>query len=167
MMGVDPKHIARVGSYTSIPFMCITMDVKLGERVVLRPFCNLYGCTIGDDTKVGAFVEIGRATIGKRCKVQSHSFICEGVTIEDDVFIGPRVTFTNDKRPSASSSDWVLTPTRVGAGASIGAGAVIHPGAHIAPGARVAAGAIVTKPVEADRWVAPPVCDHVLRRTAR
>src|ERR1700749_3204759 len=118
----------------------IADDVKLGENVRLSKFINLYGCEIGDDTKIGAFVEIQKnATVGKRCKISSHSFICEGVTIEDNVFIGHGVTFTNDSYPRAtnatgdlqSEADWKVEPTIIRKGASIGSGATILPNLEI------------------------------------
>lgn len=117
---------------------------------------NLYGCTIGADTKVGAFVEIQKnAVIGARCKISSHSFVCEGVTIEDGVFVGHGVMFTNDRYPRSTNpdgslqteADWVVVPTRVRRGASIGTGATILPGLTIGEGAMVGAGAVVTKDV--------------------
>jgi len=133
-------------------------DVTLGAGVKLNPFCNLYGCEIGAGTMVGPFVEIQKgAVIGERCKISSHTFICEGVTIEDEVFIGHGVMFTNDKRPRAcradgqpqTGADWQVTPTRVCRGASIGSGAVILPGVTIGAGAMVGAGAVVTRDVPA------------------
>ena len=109
-------------------FQCIADDVKLGKDVKVFQFVNLYGCTIGDNSKVGAFVEIQKnAHIGANCKISSHTFICEGVTIEDDVFIGHNVSFINDKFPRATAggnlqteADWSVEPTRIGKGASIG-----------------------------------------------
>lgn len=127
-------------------------DVVLGENVVLSQFINLYGCAIGDNTKIGAFVEIQKnATIGRNCKIQSHTFICEGVTIEDEVFIGHGVTFINDKFPRATNSegglkterDWAVRPTRVKRGASIGSGATILCDVTIGEGAIVGAGSVV------------------------
>jgi dTDP-4-amino-4,6-dideoxygalactose transaminase/acetyltransferase-like isoleucine patch superfamily enzyme len=133
---------------------CLT-DVKLGREVKLYNFLNLYGCTIGDQTSIGAFVEIQRnAMIGKRCKISSHSFICEGVLIEDEVFIGHNVTFINDRIPRATlngqpqtTADWSVLPTQVKAGASIGSGATILGGVTIGKGALVGAGAVVTRDV--------------------
>jgi UDP-2-acetamido-3-amino-2,3-dideoxy-glucuronate N-acetyltransferase len=132
-------------------------NVDLGKRVQIpQPdLVNLYGCTIGDDTKVGAFVEIQRnATIGARCKVSSHAFICEGVTLEDEVFIGHGVVFINDRFPRATvdghlqtEKDWSVVPTRVCRGASIGSGAAILCGVTIGERAVVGAGAVVTKDV--------------------
>jgi UDP-2-acetamido-3-amino-2,3-dideoxy-glucuronate N-acetyltransferase len=118
-------------------------------------FINLYGCTIGDDTRIGSFVEVQKdAAIGARCKISSHSFICEGITIEDEVFVGHGVVFINDPDPRATTggrpmtqADWQLVPTRVCRGASIGSGAVILSGVTIGPGALVGAGAVVTRDV--------------------
>jgi UDP-2-acetamido-3-amino-2,3-dideoxy-glucuronate N-acetyltransferase len=140
-------------------------NVKLGEGVqIFHPdLVNLYGCTIGDGTKVGTFVEIQKnATIGARCKISSHTFICEGVTIEDEVFIGHGVMFTNDRVPRATASggalqtekDWVVVPTVVKKGASIGSGATILCGLTIGERALVGAGAVVTKDVPPDTVVA-------------
>lgn len=137
----------------------IAEDVVLGKRVwVPRPeLVNLYGCTIGDDTRIGAFVEIQRdVVIGKRCKISSHTFICSGVTIQDEVFVGHNVTFVNDRYPRATidgrpqgPEDWTLIPTLVERGASIGSGATILCGVTIGAGALVGAGAVVTKDVPA------------------
>jgi len=133
-------------------------DVKLGKdvRIFHLGLVNLYGCTIGDETKIGAFVEIQKnAFIGARCKISSHTFICEGVTIEEGVFVGHGVIFINDPRPRAtndgklqSEADWAGIPTRVKRGASIGGGAVIMCGIPIGEGAMIGAGAIVTHDVE-------------------
>src|ERR1700680_782250 len=115
-------------------YICIAPDVELGKDVKLAKFINLYGCKVGDETKIGAFVEIQKnATVGKRCKISSHTFICEGVTIEDQVFIGQGVIFINDSYPRATTStgdlqteqNWKVEPTRVRKGASIGSGATI------------------------------------------
>lgn len=131
-------------------------DVKLGKGVYIAPFTNLYGCEIGDETKIGAFVEITKGVkIGARCKISSHSFICDGVTIEDEVFIGHGVMFTNDRHPAATRpdghlkgpKDWTLEPTLVCRGASIGTGAVILCGIVIGRHAVVGAGSIVTRDV--------------------
>ncbi len=131
--------------------------------MVIHCFANLYGCRIGDDTRVGAFVEIqAGADIGARCKISSHSFVCSGVTIEDEVFVGHGVMFTNDRDPRATTengelqtnADWELIPTRVCRGASIGSGAVILPGVVIGEGALIAAGAVVTRSVEPGAVVA-------------
>lgn len=137
-------------------FSRIAPDVKLGKDVQIYAFVNLYGCEIGDGTKIGAFVEIQRgAVVGKRCKISSHTFICEGVTIEDECFIGHHVVFINDKLPAAvnadgslqTTADWKCVPTRVRKRASIGSGAVILCGVTIGEGAIVGAGAVVTKDV--------------------
>lgn len=137
-------------------FLRIAPDVKLGRDVRIFGFVNLYGCEIGDATKIGTFVEIQKgARIGARCKISSHTFICEGVTIEDECFIGHGVLFTNDKYPRATSAagalqteaDWQVVPTRVCRGASIGSGAVILCGVTIGAGALVGAGAVVTHDV--------------------
>lgn len=134
----------------------IAPDVQLGQGVRLFAFVNLYGCTIGDETQVGTFVEIQRgATIGARCKIQSHTFICEGVTIADECFIGHGVMFINDRYPKATNAqgelagkdDWTCEPTVVGRGATIGSGAVILCGVTIGEGALIGAGAVVTKDV--------------------
>lgn len=138
--------------------MPVAPSVALGREVkIFHPdLVNLYGCTIGDETKVGAFVEIQKnAVIGARCKVSSHTFICEGVTIEDEVFIGHGVMFTNDKMPRATAeggalqteADWAVIPTRVCKGASLGSGVVVICGVTIGEGAMVGAGAVVTKDV--------------------
>lgn len=138
--------------------MPIAASVVLGREVrIFQPdLVNLYGCTIGDESRVGAFVEIQKnATIGARCKISSHTFICEGVAIEDEVFIGHGVMFTNDPYPAAtnadgspqSEKDWVVVPTRVGRGASIGSNATILCGVTIGEGALVGAGAVVTRDV--------------------
>jgi len=145
--------------------MPVTETVKLGKGVrIFQPdLVNLYGCTIGDETKVGAFVEIqGGATIGARCKISSHSFVCEGVTIEDEVFIGHGVMFTNDVYPRATTADgalagtadWTCSPTRVCRRASIGSNATILPNLTIGENAIVAAGAVVTRDVPANAVVA-------------
>jgi acetyltransferase-like isoleucine patch superfamily enzyme len=137
------------------PFRLID-DVVLGERVVVHAFTNLYGCRIGDDTRIGTFVEIQRgAIIGARCKISSHSFVCDGVTIEDEVFVGHGVIFVNDKVPRATTrdgglqttEDWTLLPTVVERGASLGSGAVVLGGLRIGAGALVGAGAVVTRDV--------------------
>lgn len=145
--------------------MPVTDTVKLGQGVrIFQPdLVNLYGCTIGDETKIGAFVEIqGGASVGARCKISSHSFVCEGVTIEDEVFVGHGVMFTNDVYPRAttpdgqlaSPDDWTCSPTRVCRRASIGSGATILPNVIIGENAMVAAGAVVTKDVPANAIVA-------------
>src|SRR3954447_11547348 len=140
-------------------------DVELGKdvRIAQPALVNLYGCRIGDETKIGAFVEIQKnATVGARCKISSHTFICEGVTIEDEVFVGHGVMFINDRLPRATAtggqlqteSDWRVVPTRVCRGASIGSGAAILCGITIGERALVGAGAVVTKDVAADATVA-------------
>jgi acetyltransferase-like isoleucine patch superfamily enzyme len=137
-------------------YLAVAQDVKLGKGVKLSRFINLYGCEIGDETKIGAFVEIQKnATVGKRCKISSHTFICEGVTIEDNVFIGHGVTFTNDVYPRATAAggglqteqDWKVEPTLVKKGASIGSGATILPRVTIGEDAIVGAGSVVTRNV--------------------
>lgn len=134
----------------------IAPDVKLGENVKIFAFVNLYGCTIGDNTKIGTFVEIQKgAAIGRNCKISSHTFICEGVTVEDEVFIGHGVTFINDLYPRATTAggglqtedDWKVIPTVVKQGASIGSGATILAGVTIGEQAIVGAGSVVTKDV--------------------
>jgi acetyltransferase-like isoleucine patch superfamily enzyme len=144
-------------------FLRIAPDVKLGRNVSLHSFVNLYGCEIGDETRIGAFVEVQKnAFIGARCKVESHTFVCEGVTIEDEVFIGHGVMFINDNDPRAACADgrpradgqWRLCPTRVCQGASIGSGAVILGGITVGAGALVGAGAVVTKDVSPGTVVA-------------
>jgi UDP-2-acetamido-3-amino-2,3-dideoxy-glucuronate N-acetyltransferase len=137
-------------------FSRIAPDVKLGRDVKIHGFVNLYGCEIGDDSKIGAFVEIQKnARIGARCKVSSHSFVCEGVTIEDECFVGHHVVFTNDRYPAAvnpdgtpqTEADWQVVATRVCRRASIGSGAVILCGVTIGEGAVVGAGSVVTRDV--------------------
>ncbi len=144
-------------------FCVIAPDVKLGRNVVVYNFVNLYGCEIGDDSKIGSFVEIQKgARVGRNCKVSSHSFICEGVTIEDEVFIGHGVIFINDKRPRATDqtgalqtdADWEVVRTTVKHGASIGSGATILCGVTIGERALVGAGAVVVDDVPADTTVA-------------
>jgi len=144
-------------------YRCIAPNVKLGKNVKIFAFTNLYGCEVGDDSKVGAFVEIQKgAKIGARCKVSSHSFICEGVTLEDEVFVGHGVTFINDRFPRATTeegtlqteADWACVPTRVRQGASIGSGATILCGVEIGERAIIGAGAVVTKNVPAGTVVA-------------
>src|SRR5216684_3924815 len=137
-------------------FLSIALDVKLGHGVKLSKFINMYGCEIGDDCKIGAFVEVQKnAKVGKRCKISSHSFICEGVTIEDGVFIGHSVAFINDSYPRATTSagslqtesDWKVERTLVKKGASIGSGCTILPNVTIGENALVGAGSVVTKDV--------------------
>ena len=138
-------------------------DVRFGTDVVVGPFTNLYGCEIGDESRIGPFVEIQRgATIGARCKVQSHTFVCEGVTVEDEVFIGHGVMFVNDKYPRATtgegdlqtSADWELLEIVVEQGASLGSGAVVLGGVRVGARAIVGAGAVVTRDVEPGAVVA-------------
>jgi len=137
-------------------YLCVADDVKLGANVKLAKFINLYGCTIGDNTKIGTFVEVQKnAHIGRNCKIQSHTFICEGVTIADDVFIGHGVTFVNDKYPRStngtgslqSEEDWKVSPTIVKQGASIGSGATILCNVTIGEKAIVGSGSVVTRDV--------------------
>jgi len=137
-------------------YVCISDDVKLGKNVKLANFINLYGCSVGDNTKIGVFVEVQKnARIGKNCKIQSHTFICEGVTIEDNVFIGHGVTFINDRYPRAmneegqlqSEADWKVIPTVVKQGASVGSGATILCNVTIGENAIIGAGSVVTKDV--------------------
>jgi acetyltransferase-like isoleucine patch superfamily enzyme len=144
-------------------YNAVSEDVKLGSNVRLSKFINLYGCEIGDDTKIGAFVEIQKnATVGKRCKISSHTFICEGVVIEDNVFIGHGVTFTNDIYPRATAADgalqteadWKVEPTVIRKGASVGSGATILCNISIGENAIVGAGAVVTKDVPSGAIVA-------------
>ena len=144
-------------------YQCIAPDVRLGQNVKLSKFINLYGCEIGDETKVGAFVEVQKnARIGKRCKISSHTFICEGVTIEDNVFIGHGVTFINDTYPRAANpdgtlqteADWKVETTLVKKGASIGSGSTILSNVTIGENAIVGAGSVVTKDVPANVIVA-------------
>src|SRR5205809_7859930 len=144
-------------------FRRIAPDVRLGKNVIVHSFVNLYGCQIGDDTRIGPFVEIQKnVSVGARCKISSHSFLCEGVTIEDEVFVGHGVMFINDRDPRATApggkpqteADWKVVPTRVCKGASIGSGAVIMAGVTIGAGALVGAGAVVTRDVGANSVVA-------------
>jgi len=144
-------------------FNCVADDVKLGQNVRLSKFINLYGCEIGDETKIGAFVEIQKnAKVGRRCKISSHTFICEGVTIEDNVFIGHGVMFTNDTYPRATiadgnlqtEADWKVERTVVKQGASIGTGATILPNTSIGENAVVGAGSVVTRDVPANAIIA-------------
>lgn len=145
------------------PQLCIAPDVKLGRDVRLSKFINLYGCEVGDETKIGAFVEIQKnASVGKRCKISSHTFICEGVHIEDNVFIGHGVTFINDTYPRATAgdgnlqteADWKVEKTVIKQGASIGSGATILSKVTVGENAIVGAGSVVTKDVPANSIVA-------------
>jgi acetyltransferase-like isoleucine patch superfamily enzyme len=144
-------------------FVCIAPTVKLGKDVKLSKFINLYGCEIGDETKIGAFVEIQKnASIGRRCKISSHTFVCEGVEIEDNVFIGHSVTFINDPYPRATTvegdlqteADWRVEKTVVHKGASVGSGSTILSNVSIGENAIVGAGSVVTKDVPANAIVA-------------
>ena len=137
-------------------YVCIASDVKLGRDVKLSKFINLYGCEVGDESKIGAFVEIQKnATVGKRCKISSHTFICEGVTIEDNVFIGHGVMFINDSYPRATAADgslqteadWKVERTFIRKGASVGSGSTILSRVTIGENAIVGAGSVVTKDV--------------------
>lgn len=136
-------------------------DVELGEDVVVYPFTNLYECTIGDGSRIGTFVEIQKGVVvGARCKIQSHAFLCEGVELEDEVFVGHGVLFINDKRPRATTdgalqtdADWELQRTVVEQGASLGSGAVILGGLRIGRDALIGAGAVVTRDVAAGETV--------------
>lgn len=145
------------------PTLRVSADVKLGSGVKLHGFANLYGCEIGDETRIGTFVEVQKkAKIGARCKISSHTFICEGVTLEDGVFVGHGVTFVNDRRPRAvnddgslqTDSDWDCQTTLVRRGASIGSGATILGGVTIGENALVGAGSVVTRNVEPNTTVA-------------
>jgi acetyltransferase-like isoleucine patch superfamily enzyme len=143
-------------------FLSITDDVKLGSGVKLSRFINLYGCEIGDNTKIGAFVEVQKnARIGRNCKISSHTFVCEGVTIEDNVFVGHGVMFINDSYPRATAGgrlqteqDWQVEHTLVRAGASIGSGATILANVTIGENAMIGAGSVVTRDVPANAVVA-------------
>ena len=148
---------------TNSPLRKIAPDVKLGQGVKIYDFTNLYGCEIGDHSKIGTFVEIQKgARIGRQCKISSHTFICEGVTVEDEVFIGHGVTFINDRFPRATAAngqlqteaDWTCVATRVCKGASIGSGSTILCGVTIGEGALVGAGSVVTKDVPPHTTVA-------------
>jgi acetyltransferase-like isoleucine patch superfamily enzyme len=144
-------------------FVCVAPDVKLGRDVKLSKFINLYGCEIGDETKIGAFVEIQKnAAVGKRCKISSHTFVCEGVIIEDNVFIGHGVMFINDSYPRATSADgslqteadWKVERTVIKRGASVGSGVTILSNTTVGENAIVGAGSVVTKDVPANSIVA-------------
>ena len=143
-------------------YLSITPDVKLGEGVKLSRFINLYGCEVGDHTKIGAFVEVQKnARIGKNCKISSHTFVCEGVTIEDNVFVGHGVMFINDSYPRATTNgalqtekDWKVEPTLVRQGASIGSGSTILANVTIGEHALIGAGSVVTRDVPAHAIVA-------------
>jgi len=144
-------------------FVCIAPDVKLGKDVRLSKFINLYGCEVGDNTKIGAFVEIQKnAKVGKNCKISSHTFVCEGVVIEDEVFVGHNVAFINDSYPRATAADgalqteqdWKVEQTLVKKRASIGSGSTILSKVTIGENALVGAGSVVTKDVPANAVVA-------------
>jgi acetyltransferase-like isoleucine patch superfamily enzyme len=153
-------------------YHAIAPNVKLGDNVKLSKFINMYGCEVGDNTKIGAFVEIQKnASVGKNCKISSHTFICEGVTIEDEVFIGHGVTFINDMFPRATTdgelqteADWVVDPTVIKRGASIGSGATILANVTVGERAMVGAGSVVTKDVPAGAVVVGNPA-RILRRT--
>lgn len=157
------SHPKRDAAYDQANFVRVSDDVDLGENVRILSFVNMYGCKVGDGSQIGAFVEIQRgATIGRRCKISSHTFICEGITIEDECFVGHSVLFINDRRPAAvnpngtlkGTADWKCEQTIVRRRASIGSGAVILCGVEIGEGALVGAGAVVTKSVPAGGTVA-------------
>lgn len=143
------------------PIQRVKPDVKLGRNVRIFGFTNLYGCEIGDDVKIGTFVEIQKGVkIGRRCKISSHTFICEGVTLEDDVFVGHHVVFTNDRYPRATANgrlqteaDWDCIPTLVKRGASIGSGAVLLCGITVGENAMIGAGSVVIRDVPAGATV--------------
>jgi acetyltransferase-like isoleucine patch superfamily enzyme len=160
---MTPVIEARQDEAVSGSYLCIAPDVKLGQDVKLSKFINLYGCEIGDDTKIGAFVEIQKnATIGRRCKISSHTFICEGVIVEDNVFIGHGVTFINDSYPRATAAtgalqteaNWKVENTLIKKGASIGSGATILSNVVVGENAIVGAGSVVTRDVPPNMIVA-------------
>jgi len=157
-----PGSTSKNGDMQVNGYLCIASDVKLGQNVMLSKFINLYGCEVGDDTKIGAFVEIQKnAKVGKRCKISSHTFICEGVTIEDEVLIGHNVTFVNDSFPRATiatgalqtEADWKVEVTLVKRGASIGSGATILSNVVIGENTLIGAGSVVTSDVPANAIV--------------
>ena len=160
---VSTAGVSAKGSAVSLDsFLCIGPDVKVGKNVRFSKFINLYGCEVGDETKIGAFVEIQKnARVGCRCKISSHTFICEGVTIEDEVFVGHGVTFVNDSFPRATSesgslqteTDWKVETTLVKKGASIGSGVTVLANVTIGQNALIGAGAVVTKDVPANSIV--------------
>ena len=170
--GSNDNHLSGNGASTKSPkssvleaneHLCIAPDVKVGRNVKFSRFINLYGCEVGDETKIGAFVEIQKnAKVGHRCKISSHTFICEGVTIEDEVFVGHNVTFVNDSFPRATSKsgalqteqDWKVEVTLVKKGASIGSGATILANVVIGENALIGAGCVVTRDVPANAIMA-------------
>lgn len=136
------------------PFSVITKDVRMGKNVKIFGWVNLYGCEIGDNTMIGPFAEIQKdVKIGEGCRIQSHSFVCSGVTIEDNVFVGHNVSFINDKYPKAGNKNWKMLPILVKKGASIGTGAIIMAGVTIGENALVGAGSVVLKNVSASTIV--------------
>jgi len=151
------------GPVNEAPYRLIN-DVEFGDDVVVHAFTNLYGCRIGDHTRIGPFVEIQRgAAVGANCKIQSHAFVCDGVTIEDEVFVGHGVVFINDRRPRATrngalqgESDWELVPSVIERGASLGSGAVVLCGVRVGAGALVGAGAVVARDVSPGETVVGP-----------
>ncbi len=168
-------HPKRDAAYDQANYVRLSPDVELGEGVRIFSFVNAYGCSIGDGTQVGAFVEIQRgATIGKRCKISSHTFICEGVHIEDECFVGHGVMLINDRNPAAvnpdgslkGKDDWVCEETRVRRRVNIGSGAVILCGVEIGEGALIGAGAVVTKSVPPGAVVAGVPARLMARRGA-
>ena len=171
---MNPPIISNVDSVQMRQYCRIAANVRLGPDVKIHGFVNLYGCTIGDGTQIGAFVEVQKgATIGQRCKISSHSFICEGVHIHDEVFVGHGVMFTNILLPRAtneegsllSEADWTVLPTTVKKGASIGSGSVILCGITIGEHAVIGAGAVVTRSVPLKEvWAGNPA--RFLRRLA-
>jgi UDP-2-acetamido-3-amino-2,3-dideoxy-glucuronate N-acetyltransferase len=162
---MSPRPSARTSSVADAPSneapYRLIRDVEFGDNVVVFPFTNLYECRIGDDTRIGPFVEIQRGVVvGAHCKIQSHAFLCEGVELEDEVFVGHGVLFINDKRPHATAGgalqtddDWELLPIVVEHGASLGSGAVVLGGLRIGREALIGAGAVVTHDVEAGETV--------------
>ena len=169
-------HHQRDPIYDRENFIRISPDVKLGRDVGIYSFVNLYGCSIGDNSKIGAFVEIqSGAVVGKRCKIQSHTFICDGVTIEDECFIGHGVTFINDRYPAAVTQDgapikpgeWECIPTRICRRAAIGSNVSILCGVTIGEGATVGAGAVVTRNVSPGATVAGVPARTLRKRAAK
>jgi UDP-2-acetamido-3-amino-2,3-dideoxy-glucuronate N-acetyltransferase len=167
--------VARSEPANDAPYRLIR-DVEFGDGVVVFSFVNLYGCRIGDGSRIGPFVEIQRdAAVGARCKVSSHSFVCTGVVLEDEVFVGHGVVFTNDRHPRATTdegalkgdADWSLEPTLVRRRASIGSGAVVLAGVTIGEGATVGAGAVVTRDVPAGGVVAGNPAREIARSARR